>query len=104
MKNIKLIVADWEKVVSPKRDENEERSQEKGVDWKNICGCCGKEIKDTTKAKSLHLIEGAGYWTEYKDTINECHGADMGWFYVGSDCYNKFKKNSYEIELQNDDE
>ena len=102
MKNIKLVVADWEKVVSSRKDENEAKSWEKGAEC--ICGCCGKEIKDKTTAKSLHLIEGSDYWTEYEGTINECHGADMGWFYVGSDCYKKFRKNCYEVTIQNDDE
>lgn len=62
-----------------------------------------KKLKTWKNAKSLHLIEGAEYWTEYEGTINECEGADMGWFTVGSTCYKKFKKNSYEIKLVNKD-
>lgn len=110
MKNIKLIVADWEKVSPANRDDIEQRTAMKmaerdgKADYRRICGCCGREIKDLSKSHSLHLIEGAEYWTEYEGTINECHGADMGWWTVGNTCYNKFKKNSYEVEIVNEDE
>ena len=73
MKNIKLIVADWDKVSLnyEARERNENKCYENGVDSERICVCCGKEIKNMENAKSLHLIEGAGYWTEYEGTINE---------------------------------
>ena len=105
MKNIKLIVADWDKVSLnyEARERNENKCYKNGVDSERICVCCGKEIKNMENAKSLHLIEGAGYWTEYEGTINECEGADMGWCTVGPTCYKKFKKNSYETELVNKD-
>ena len=98
MKNIKMkiIVADWDKVTSPRRDENEEKAMEKGAEY--VCGCCGKEIKDPAKAKSLHLIDGGDYWTECDISTDD--GRDVGWWTVGPTCYNKFKKNSYEIEYE----
>lgn len=106
MKNIKLIVADWKKVSLgyETRERNEERSQEKGYEIGfSICACCGKPIENPETAKGLHLIEGGSYFTESKEEINTCHGADMGWWTVGPTCYKKFKKNSYEIELVNED-
>ena len=105
MKNIKLIVANWENVCLNYdiKERNENKCYEKEVDSFRICGCCGKEIKNMENAKSLHLIEGGKYWTEYEGTINECEGADMGWFTVGPTCYKKFNKNSYEIKLVNKD-
>lgn len=95
MKNIKIKVADFELVVSSKREENEEKSYEKG--YENICGCCGKPIKNAETSKSLHLIEGGLYFTEYEDEIDD--GSDMGWWSVGPVCYKKYKKNEKEIEL-----
>ena len=104
MKNIKIKVADWDLVASPSREENEERSQMKGgkIGY-NICGCCGKIIKEPTTAKELHLIEGGEYFTEYEDEINTCKGADMGWWTVGPTCYKKYKKNEKEVEIVNKD-
>ena len=105
MENIKIIVADWEKVSLDyeTRERNENKCYEKGVDYDKICVCCGKEIKNMENAKKLHLIEGAGYWTEDKRTINEKQGADMGWCTVGPTCYKKFLKNRKEIEIVNED-
>ena len=106
MKNIKLVVADWDKVSLnyETRERNENQSQEKGFEiGYSICGCCGKPIKNPENAKALHLIEGGEYFTEYEDEINTCNGADMGWWKIGPTCYKKFKKNSYEIELVNKD-
>ena len=107
MKNIKVMVADWQKVSLgyETRERNEERSQEKGGEiGYSICACCGKLIQDLDKAKHLHLIEGGSYFTEDERTINECHGADMGWWVVGPTCYSKFLKNRKEIEIVNEDE
>lgn len=96
---IKMVVADWEMVVSPKREENEERSQEKGGEiGHNICGCCGKIITNPEQRKSLRLICGGDYFTEYDGELDESH--DMGWWYVGSVCYKKFLKNRKEIEIE----
>lgn len=103
MKNIKIKVAEWELVASPKREENEEKSYEKGAEFDQICGCCGKVINNPKTAKELHLIEGGSYFTEYKETVNECEGADMGWWTVGPVCYKKFINNLKEIEIQNKD-
>lgn len=99
MKTIKIIGADWELVASPKREENEEKSYQnwtgKGVPV--LCGCCGKIIKDTSKAKSLHLIEGGSYFTEDEREFDD--GSDMGGWYVGPTCYKKYLKNRKEIEI-----
>ena len=104
MENIRVIVADANLVFSSKRDENEERSQEKGFEvGHNICGCCGKGIKNMETAKQLHLIEGGEYFTEDERTINERYGADMGWWIVGSTCYKKFLTNRKEVEIINND-
>lgn len=106
MNKIKLIVADWEKVSLnfEIRERNENRSQEKGFELGySICACCGKPIENPETAKALHLIEGGEYFTEYEGEINACDGSDMGWWRVGPTCYKKFKKNSYEIELVNED-
>ena len=103
MKNIKIVVADWDKVETKSREDELQRSQDKGYEWDSICGCCGKPIKNAETAKALHLIEGGSYFTECEDEINTCDGSDMGWWTVGPTCYKKFKKNSYEIELVNKD-
>lgn len=106
MENIKIKVADWDKVSLDydTRDRNEEYSQEKGYELcYSICVCCGKPIKDVSAAKSLHMIEGGEYLTEYEGEINTCEGADMGWWRVGPVCYKKYKKNEYEIEIVNKD-
>jgi hypothetical protein len=100
MEKIKIKVADWESVVSSKRDENEEKSYEKGVDFNRICGCCGKEIKNFETAKSLHLIEGGSYFTE--DEREKYDGTDMGWWITGPTCYKKFLKNIKEVEIEID--
>ena len=44
MKNIKLIVADWEDVCVNYdiKERNENNCYEKGVDSSRICDCCGK--------------------------------------------------------------
>jgi len=102
MKTIKIIGAEWEKVSSPKRDENEERSYDNwtGSGLPQLCGCCGKIIKDVSTAKSLRLIEGGDYWTEHsEDDVFEFSG-EMGWWYVGPDCYKKYTKNKKEIEVE----
>ena len=102
MKTIKIIGAEWEKVSSPKRDENEERSYDNwtGSGLPQLCGCCGKVIKDVSTAKSLRLIEGGDYWTEHsEDDVFEFSG-EMGWWYVGPDCYKKYTKNKKEIEVE----
>ncbi len=98
MKTIKIIGSDWDLVASPKREENEQKSYDNwtGKGLPQICGCCGKVIKDTDTAKSLRLIEGGEYFTEYNGELDESH--DMGWWYVGSVCYKKFLKNRKEIE------
>jgi len=106
MKNIKIVVADWNKVSLgyETRERNENRSQEKGFEiGYSICACCGKPIENLETAKSLHLIEGGSYFTEYEGEINTCTGSDMGWWRVGPTCYKKFKKNEKEIELVNED-
>jgi hypothetical protein len=105
MENIKIKVADWDKVSLSyeTRERNENRCYANGVDSKRICVCCGKEIKNMENVKHLHLIEGAEYWTEYEGTINESKGADMGWCTVGPTCYQKYKKNEYEVEIVNKD-
>lgn len=105
MKNIRLVVADWNKVSLgyEARERNEEKAYENGADFERICGCCGKEIKNINTAKELHLIEGGKYFTEDKRTINESVGADMGWWTVGPTCYKKFLKNRKEIEIVNED-
>ena len=46
MKTIKIKAAEYDLVVSSKREENEEKSYEKGYEGANICGCCGKPIKN----------------------------------------------------------
>lgn len=99
MSTIKIIGADWEQVGSPKRWENEERSYQnwKGEGLPQLCGCCGKTIKNFETAKSLRIIEGGEYFTEYEGNLEEC--SDMGWWYVGSDCYRKYAKNKREIEV-----
>ena len=64
MKTIKIIGAEWGLVASPKREENEERTYEnwKGSDLPQICGCCGKAIKNIDSAKSLRIIDGGRYF------------------------------------------
>ena len=102
MNAIKMIVADWEQVVSPKREENEERSQIKGGEiGHNICGCCGKIITNLDQRKSLRLFDGGNYFTEYDGEWSDTH--DMGWWYVGSVCYKKFLKNIKEIVYEERD-
>lgn len=105
MEKIMMLVADWDKVSLDyeARERNENRSHKNGVEPERVCVCCGKEIRNMENAKELHLIEGAEYWTEYKGTINENEGADMGWCTVGPTCYNKFKKNVYTREIVNRD-
>lgn len=98
MGTIKIIGADWDLVASPRREENEERSQMKGGEiGHNICGCCGKIITNLEERKSLRLIDGGNYFTEYDGELSDTH--DMGWWYVGSVCYKKFLKNKKEIEV-----
>lgn len=98
MGTIKIIGADWDLVASPRREENEERSQMKGGEiGHNICGCCGKIITNLEERKSLRLIDGGNYFTEYDGELSDTH--DMGWWYVGSVCYRKFQKNKKEIEV-----
>ena len=94
MKNIKIMAAEFDSVESPKRYENEEKAYDNGAE--NICVCCGKEIKDFTKAKSIHLIEGGKYLTEVDEDFGN---GDMLWFSIGPTCYKKFLKNRKEIEL-----
>ena len=109
MENIRVIVADADLVYSSTFQETEETTMQQmakrdgKVEYGRICGCCGKEIKNMNTAKQLHLIEGAGYWTEDKRTINEKCGADMGWWVVGPTCYKKFLKNRKEVEIVNED-
>jgi hypothetical protein len=103
MKTIKIKAAEYDLVVSSKREDNEEKSYEKGYEGANICGCCGKPIKNAETAKALHLIEGGSYFTEYEGEINTCHGSDMGWWTVGAACYKKYKKNEKEVEVVNED-
>ena len=106
MKNIKIKVAEWNKVSLSyeTREKNENRSQEKGFEiGYSICGCCGKPIENPESAKALHLIEGGKYFTEYEGEINTCDGADMGWWKVGAVCYKKYKKNEKEVEIINKD-
>ena len=98
MKTIKIIGSDWEMVASKSREANEERCQDRGIDWRNICGCCGKEIKEGSEKKSLRLIEGGEYFTEYDGELDGTH--DMGWWNVGPVCYKKFLKNRKEIETR----
>lgn len=99
MKTIKIIGADWDLVVSPRREENEEKSYENwtGKGLPPLCGCCGKIIKNCKEAKSLRIIDGGSYLTEFEGEVKEC--ADMGWWYVGSACYRKYVKNKREIEV-----
>jgi len=104
MEKIRVIVADADLVYSSKRDENEERSQEKGFELgHNICCCCGKGIKNMETAKQLHLIEGGEYFTEDKREINTRTGSEQGWWIVGPACYRKFLKNKKEVEIVNED-
>ena len=98
MKNIKIIATDSDLVFSPKRDENEEKCYERGVDTNNICGCCGKELKGNGKRYQLRLIEGGSYFTEYEGSLESC--SDMGWWFVGSTCYKKYKKGEAEITVR----
>lgn len=98
MKNIKVLVADYEIVESPKRMENEEKAYDNGAE--NVCVCCGKEIKDEMKAKSIHLIEGGAYLTESEEDFGN---GDMCWFSIGPSCYKKFLKNKKEIEIKIED-
>ncbi len=99
MGTIKIIGADWDLVASPRRADNEDKSYAnwKGKDLPQLCGCCGKVIKNVAEAKSLRIIEGGSYFTEYEGDLEEC--SDMGWWYVGSDCYRKYTKNKREIEV-----
>ena len=99
MNTIKIIGADWDLVASPKRAENEEKSWDnyEGGELPQLCGCCGKVIKNYKEAKSLRIIDGGNYFTEFEGEVEEC--ADMGWWYVGSDCYRKYTKNKREIEV-----
>ncbi len=94
MKNIKIMAAEFDSVESPKRCENEEKAYDNGAE--NLCACCGKEIKDYTKAKSIHMIEGGRYLTESEEDFGN---GDMYWFSIGPACYKKFLKNRKEIEL-----
>lgn len=94
MKNIKIMATEFDSVESPKRFENEEKAYDNGAE--NICVCCGKEIKDATKAKSIHMIEGGKYLTEVDEDFEN---GDMLWFSIGPSCYKKFLKNIKEIEL-----
>ena len=95
MKKIKIIAVEFDSVESPKRYENEEKAYEKGAE--NLCVCCGKEIKDYTKAKSLHMIEGGEYLTEVDGDFGN---GDMAWFSIGPSCYKKYLKNRKEIEIK----
>ena len=51
-----------------------------------------------TEAKSLRIVDGGRYLTEFEGEIEE--STDMGWWYVGSVCYKKFQKNKKEIEIE----
>lgn len=96
---IKIIASDWDLICSKDRDENEDWSQcHGGKLGHNICLCCGKIIKNLNNRKSLRLIEGGSYLTEYEGELDE--DFDMGWWYVGSACYKKFLKNRKEIEVE----
>lgn len=45
METKKILVASYEEILSPKKDENEDRSY---INWNGepICECCGRRIKD----------------------------------------------------------
>ena len=103
---MKIKVTEWDNVSlnCETRQKNEDRSQEKGFEiGYSICACCGNPIKKPENAKSLHLIEGGVYFTEYEGEINTCKGADMGWWIVEPVCYKKYKKNEKEVEIINED-
>lgn len=105
MRNIKMIVADYDLVVSSNRDENEDKAytiaSKKGIDNPQLCGCCGKIIKDIDTAKSLRIIGGGKYYTEYDG--EDVPSDDMGWWYVGSVCYKKFLRNKKEADVEVED-
>ena len=95
MRNIKIMATEFDLVESPKRYENEKNTYANGAEYENICVCCGKGIKDFTKAKSIHMIEGGEYLTEVDEDFGD---GDMFWFSIGPACYKKFLKNRKEIE------
>ncbi len=101
MKNIKIIGTDSDLVFSPKREENEEKCYDRGVDSNNICGGCGKELKEGGKRYQLRMIEGGEYFTEYEGDLK--NNADMGWWFVGAACYKKYKKGETEITVEQDE-
>ena len=98
MEIIKIIGANADLICSDKYYENEEKALDRGVENDRICACCGKEIKDITKAKSIHIIEGGKYLTEDEREFDD--GSDLGVFPIGSACYKKYLKNRREITLE----
>lgn len=94
----KVLVAYFDDVVLKLKEKNEELCQRRFVEPNRICICCGREIKDLSKAKSLRLILGGECFTESEIDFDE--SSDLGWWYVGLNCYKKFKANICgEIEV-----
>ena len=59
---------------------NEERSEMKGGEiGYNICGCCGKIINNLEERKSLRLIDGGNYFTEYEGELMNM-GLPIGYY------------------------
>lgn len=96
METKKILVASYEEILSPKKDENEDRSY---INWNGepICECCGRRIKDINNAKQLHVIGSNKFFTEDETDFGEY---DMGWYFVGKSCYQKYLKTRFEIEIE----
>ena len=85
---------EWEKFRRDQFDKNYERSASSitNYDKYGICPCCGKKVAITPKTKMIHMFEGGRYVTDEDWEGSEEDSGDMGWFYIGADCYRRFRK------------
>lgn len=73
---------------SEERERRIDKAESEGWDY---CLCCGKRIKDRSKAVEIEMIDGGNVWTvgESND-IND--PGYMGAWWLGPSCFKAWKK------------
>ena len=67
--------------------ENFQRSRHAKNPDAHECGVCGRAT--LSRKWQIHLVEGSMEVIAHPDDVYERESADMGWWYVGSDCVKK---------------
>jgi hypothetical protein len=73
---------------SEDRERRIEKAETEGWEY---CICCGRRIKDTSKAVEIEMIDGGDVWT-YQETNDYNDPGYMGAWWLGKTCFNAWIK------------